>query len=98
MKYLVLIIAVGVLGSCAICRPPRDAAEMQQRVLKHDSRPFKASVPVRQWKKQRSDGYWLVYTTRGHAPTKTTLFECKPDSAQLANLRNGTGMKKQTKI
>lgn len=87
MKYLILL---AFLSSCAICKPPRNNVEMQQRVLKHDRKPFRAAVP--QWQKQRSDGYYLVYTTRGFAPTKVTLFECKPDSGQLARLRNGESL------
>lgn len=87
MKFLFILIAALSLGSCAICRPARGNAELERRVQKHDRKPFRAAVP--QWKIQRSDGYWLVYTTYRMRPTKVTLFECYPDSAQLAKLRNG---------
>lgn len=85
MKYLLLLVCVALLQSCAICKPPRNNAEMEQRVLKHDRKPFRARL----YMKQRSDGYYLVYVTRGFAPTKAYLFECKPDSAQVEALRNG---------
>lgn len=44
---------------------------------------------VRQWMKQRSDGYWIVYTTRGMLKETATVFECKPDSMQLEKLKSG---------
>jgi len=89
-KLFILLIAAGVFQSCAICKPPRNNAEMQQRVMKHDRKPMRASVPVQQRIKQRGDGYWLVYTTRGFAPTTVMAFECYPDTTQLRQLREGT--------
>jgi len=41
---------------------------------------------ARYWMKQRSDGYYVVNVSRGFAPTKVYVFECKPDSAQLSKL------------
>lgn len=90
MKFLIYLAIVAAFSGCAICTPPRSSAEMQRRVMKHDRKPFRAAVP--QWKKQRSDGYWLVYTTRRMKPTSVTLFECYPDSLQLDSLRKGLAL------
>lgn len=39
----------------------------------------------RQWMRERSDGYWVVTSVRMMCAHKT-IFECKPDSAALAQL------------
>lgn len=44
---------------------------------------------VRQWVKERSDGYFVVTTIRGFSKMSQTVFECKPDSADLENLKSG---------
>lgn len=41
---------------------------------------------ARQWMYQRQDGYWIVTTDSKFRGMKQTIFECKPDSIQLANL------------
>jgi len=84
-NILILLLTAVVFSSCALC-PHGGGPVSEKRVQRHDRKPFRASVPKRQWMKQRSDGYWLVYTTKGFSPTKLMVFECKPDSAQLASL------------
>lgn len=44
---------------------------------------------VRQYMKQRSDGYWVVTTDSKFRGMKQTVFQCKPDSADLENLKSG---------
>lgn len=54
--------------------------------LYNPHKPSKFEPVTRYWMKQRSDGYWIVTYQKGFMPMKETIFECKPDSAQLSNL------------
>lgn len=82
MKYtIILLITVLLFSSCSLCKPPRNNAEMEQRVRKHDNKRFTA----RQWMKERSDGYWVVTTIKWNKRTDIA-FECKPTQQQLDSL------------
>ena len=82
MKYILFILFIAVaFSSCAIC-PHGGGPVNEQRVRKHDRKPF----TVMQWTKQRSDGYYIVHTIKSNRTRRYNVFECKPDSAQLARL------------
>jgi len=73
--FLVAILAI-LLSGCGVFKPV------------YRCTPSKKSkdYAVRQWMKQRSDGYWVVTTIHGFKNTTTFAFECKPDSAALSKL------------
>lgn len=45
---------------------------------------------VRQWVKERSDGYFVVTTIRGFSKMEEKVFECMPTSTDLENLKNNS--------
>lgn len=75
MKYIILLITVSLLVSCSgqkyYCTPSKKSRD----------------YAVRQWTKQRSDGYYVVTTIKGFGKMSQTVFECKPDSIELEKLK-----------
>lgn len=78
MKHLFLILLTAIiLTSCSVVNP------------RGKCYPSKGSrdYAIRQWMKQRSDGYWVVTTIHGLGKRSVLAFECKPDSIMLDNLK-----------
>lgn len=72
MKYIIffLLIAMCSCTTQRYCKPPKGSRDYAKQ----------------QWIKQRSDGYWVVTTLHRFKPMSEKVFECKPDSIQLASL------------
>jgi len=74
MKNIIFfILAVLLFASCGPvyrCQPSKRSRDYAKR----------------QWMQQRSDGYWIVTTMHNFKKSNVKVFECKPDSSQLANL------------
>lgn len=82
MKTILLLTLIIFFSSCAICKPPRNNSEMEQRARKHDRKPF----IVQSWMKMRSDGYWVVTKIYSNKTRTDYAHECKPDSSELFRL------------
>lgn len=82
MKSIIVILAPALaLTSCGLIRPaPRNGGPNDTR--KHDRKPF----IVQQWTRQLADSTYLVTTIRSNRTRSDKVFECMPDSAQLAGL------------
>jgi hypothetical protein len=74
MKNLIFLALVALLfASCGPvyrCQPSKRSKDYAKR----------------QWTQQRSDGYFVVTTMHGFTKSNIKVFECKPDSSQLAAL------------
>lgn len=74
MKHIpFILVLITALTSCAICKPPRNNREMEQRVRKHDRKPF----IVQRWQKEQSDGYWVLTVVYSDKQMKSYLSPCK---------------------
>lgn len=74
MKHFILIsLTAIILFSCSTqkCYPSKKSKDWA----------------VQQWIKQRSDGYYVVYTVYGFRKETATVYECMPDSIQLEELK-----------
>lgn len=74
MKYILFVLTVSLLVSCSsqkyYCTPSKKSRD----------------YAVRQYIKQRNDGYYVVTTIKGFGKMSQTVFECKPDSIDLSKL------------
>lgn len=75
MKFLLLVIVALLFISCSTqrrCYPSKKSKDWA----------------IRQWVKQRPDGYYVVHTENIMRKRKSVnVFECKPDSVQLDSLK-----------
>jgi len=84
---ILLIISIA-FSACAVCPHPGGPVS-EKRVQKHDKTKFR----VHQRVKQLRDGYWYVSTQQGFMDPVALVFECKPDSQMLADMRRPGGVR-----
>ncbi len=81
---MMLIAAAMILQSCAILKPDHERPCVTEKdVQRHDRKRMKAKVPVQQYWRLQSDGYWVHYRTEGFKQQTAYRFECKVDKTYL---------------
>lgn len=78
-QTLLLLLAAIILASCGLTRP-------NNRNGKCRPSPGSPDYAVQQWIKKKKDGSYTVTTIHGLRDRTVNQYDCRPDSATLANL------------